>query len=167
MDASINTALHLLSYALEWFNSIPGHWLFTAGVVLASIPLTTVLIQQYKHLHLKLTATELTNHGIDFVLIVTSTLMAVSDFLLTNSGNLGVLFPFLAVTLPMIKAWAPSVYTYSKAINGYLKSHPKPLFAAGLPDLKPLVEDVTTPAPAVAASPVSKEPLAAPTAELW
>lgn len=110
---------HGINLALSWFTTIPNHWLYTAGVVAASIPLTAVVVQFIKHLHLKMTATEMTNHLIDFVVLVTGFLMAAADFVITNGNNLKYLPQFLLVVVPTIKALAPSVYSYSKAVNGW------------------------------------------------
>lgn len=108
-----------LDYALSYFNSIPGHWLYTIGIVIASIPLTAMLVQGIKHLHFKYTAKEMTDHFIDFVLLVTGFLMAAADFVITNGNNTKYLPQFLLVVVPTIKALAPSVYTYSKAIHSF------------------------------------------------
>lgn len=111
--------LHGINLGLDWFNSLPGHWYYTIGVVVASLPVTALVIQGIKRLHFKWTATEMTNHFIDFVLIVTSFLMAAADFVITNGNNLKYLPQFLLVVVPTIKALAPSVYSYSRAIHSW------------------------------------------------
>lgn len=114
--------LHGLTLALDWFNSINGHWYYTAGVVLASIPVTALIVEWFKHLHLKLTAVEMTNKFINFVIWVTGTLMAVADYAITQGATLQALshfLPFLAIVIPTIKALAPDVYEVSKAIHSW------------------------------------------------
>jgi hypothetical protein len=111
--------LHGVNLALDFWNNLPGHWYYTIGVVLASIPLTAVIVQGVKKLHLKYTSTEMTTHLIDFVVLVTGFLMAAADFVITNGSNTKYLPQFLLVVVPTIKALAPSVYTYSKAINSW------------------------------------------------
>lgn len=118
MEAQI---LHGLNLALDWFNTVPGHWYYTIGVVAASIPVATLIVEGIKRLHLKYTATEMTSHFIDFVVLVTGFLMAAADFVITNGENTKYLPQFLLVVVPTIKALAPSVYSYSKAINGWFK----------------------------------------------
>lgn len=115
-------AAHFINNLLDWFNSIPNHWLFTIGVVVASLPLTALVLQYVKHLHFKATATEMTNHLIDFTLWVTGFAMAIADFVITNGDNAKYLPQFLLVVVPTIKAAAPSVYSYSKAINNWMKN---------------------------------------------
>jgi uncharacterized membrane protein YqgA involved in biofilm formation len=111
--------IHGVHLAIDYFNSVPGHWLYTIGVVVASIPLSALVVQGVKKLHFKWTATEMTNHFIDFVVLVTGFLMAGADFVITNGNNVKYLPQFLLVVVPTIKALAPSVYTYSRAIHSY------------------------------------------------
>jgi hypothetical protein len=111
--------IHGVHLAIDYFNSVPGHWLYTIGVVVASIPLSALVVQGVKKLHFKWTATEMTNHFIDFVVLVTGFLMAGADFVITNGNNVKYLPQFLLVVVPTIKALAPSVYTYSKAIHSW------------------------------------------------
>lgn len=115
-------AAHFITLAVDWFTSLPNHWLFTIGVVVASLPLTALILQYVKHLHFKWNGTEMTSHLIDFTLWVTGFLMAAADFVITNGENAKYLPQFLLVVVPVIKAAAPSIYTYSKAINSWTKN---------------------------------------------
>lgn len=109
----------VLSYLADWFNSLPGHWFYAAGVIIASLAITPMVVEYVKHLHLKFKATEMTNHMIDFVLWITGGLMALADFFIVNGTNTAYLLPWLATVTPTIKAVAPSVYTYSKAVHSW------------------------------------------------
>lgn len=137
MDVFIHKLLTFFNLTADYFQSIPYHWYFTAGVVLASIPLTAVVVQGIKHWHFIKTSKEMTNHLIDFTVIVTSAVMAGTDFLLTNGSNMTILLPFLGVVMPSIKAFAPTVYNVSKAVHGWSVNRKagKPLFPSTLPEL--------------------------------
>lgn len=110
---------HGVTDAITLITSSPTHLWFTVGVVAASLPVTAVIVEWVKRHHFKVNSVELENEVIDFTVLVTGTLMTLADFLITNGTNLARLLPFLAVVLPTIKAFAPSVYTYSKAIHGW------------------------------------------------
>lgn len=110
---------HGLNLAWDFWCALPGHWYYTIGVVAASIPVVTLIVEAVKRLHLKYTATEMTSHFIDFVVLVTGFLMAAADFVITNGNNTQYLPQFLLVVVPTIKALAPTVYSYSKAINNW------------------------------------------------
>lgn len=110
---------HGIKYLSDFLQSIPDHWLYTAGVVVASSGLLAIIVQYTKHLHLKWTGEEMTNHFIDFVIWVTGTLMALSDFLLTQGTNMATLLPFLGVAVPTLKALAPTIYNVSKALHSW------------------------------------------------
>lgn len=140
--------LHGINLALDFWNTLPLHWYFAIGVVLASIPATALVIQAVKHYHFKATSTEMTNHFIDFVLLVTSFLMAAADFIITNGDNLKYLPQFMLVVVPTIKALAPSVYSYSKAINNWFTNRKtedqKQRFSAVTEGLNKLVSEPDT-----------------------
>jgi hypothetical protein len=109
----------VLGYLADWWTGLPNHWFYAAGVIIASLSITPVIVEGIKHLHLKWTATEMTNHMIDFSLWVTATLMGLADFFIVNGSNTALLLPWMTGAIATIKAFAPSVYTYSKAIHGW------------------------------------------------
>jgi hypothetical protein len=144
---TVDKLLTVLDYIADWFLSIPGHWYYTAGVVIASIATAPMVVQGFKRLHIKHYSKEMTDVLVDFTITVTAALMAAADFLLTNSNNMAYFLPFLGVVLPSIKAFAPTVYNVSKAVHAFSvdRKAKKPLFASTLPHLTPLVEQVTSP----------------------
>jgi hypothetical protein len=138
--------IRFLNLVADWFISIPGHWYYTAGVVLASIIAAPMLIQGVKRLHIKHSGREMTDVLVDFTITVTAALMASADFLLTNSAHMAYFLPFLGVVLPSIKAFAPTVYNVSKAIHSFTvdRKNKVPLSNSNLPDFKTIVPSVTS-----------------------
>lgn len=110
---------HGLSDVINLINGSPLHLWFTVGVVVASLPVTALVVEWYKRHHFKVNATELTNHAIDFVVAVTATLMTLADFVIANGTNLSHFFPFLITVMPTITAFAPHVYDISRAVHGW------------------------------------------------
>lgn len=111
-------AAHYINDFLDFWNALPGHWYYVAGVVVASIAVSPVVIEVLKRLHFRWTGVEMTNHLIDFTVWITGVFMALADFVITN-GQWSNFLPFLAAVAPTIKALAPSIYTYSKAVHNW------------------------------------------------
>lgn len=112
-------ALNFINDLLAAITSTPEHLWFTVGVVVASLPVTALIVEAYKKYHFKINGVEMENKTIDFVVLVTGGLMTIADFLITNGDNAAKFLPFLTVVLPTIKAFAPTVYTYSRAVHGW------------------------------------------------
>lgn len=120
MEGFKTSAAHYINQFLGIIENTPLHMWFTLGVILASVPIVTAVVEAVKHLHLKYNGTEMTNRLINFTVTVTGLLMTLADFVITNGTMTAQLFPFMLPTLLAIKAFAPVVYDESKAIHNWL-----------------------------------------------
>jgi hypothetical protein len=142
----MDKAITFLNLTLDWFNSVPGHWYYTAGVVTASIVTAPLFIQWAKKHHLKKHGVEMTDLMVDVTIHLTAALMAVIDFLATNHSNLVLLLPYFGIVYPSIKAFAPTIYNVSKVVHAFAvdRKAKKPLTNINLIDLTPQVQSVTS-----------------------
>jgi hypothetical protein len=141
----IDKLLNFINYLLDAINAVPVHVWFIVGVVAASLPVTVGIVQWVKHRHFKKTGLEMENHLIDYTVTVTAALMTLTDFLITNGTQFANLFPFLLVVLPTIKAFAPTVFSISKAIHtaAIERKNKQPITTP--PELPALIQQITTP----------------------
>lgn len=115
---------HFINHLLDWINAVPSYDWFLFGLAVASWPITALVVEWYKRHHFKVHAQELTNVAINFLVVVSGTVMTLSDWLIAHGLNVkqaidqfGHFLPFGVPTLLSIIAFAPHLYDISKAIN--------------------------------------------------
>lgn len=146
----------LINYLLDGINSIsPAGW-YTIGFVLGSIPVVIGIVAWINRRNLKKYGQKLASVFTVVNVAFWGFLLAVADLavmVVTQGQSFGMLFPSLFVYWPQISGGAILVHTVSKHLYGKWKARQEgKKFTNRLPDLQPLVQQVTAPVPADAPS---------------
>lgn len=139
--------LNFINNLLDGLSTAPPKFWYSVGVTAATVPIVIGIIVFIQRHHLKKTAEDLKTHFVYLNLILWSTLMTVADWVITNGHSFATFLPYLNAHWTQIAFYSSATYTFSKAAYNFYKDQQskKIPFAATLPELTPLVQQITRP----------------------
>lgn len=142
----MDTVIKAANYIIDYVSSVPASSWYALGALIGSSALGVAIVAWVNRRHLRQTGEQLGRALVNLNVIFWSAVMTVLSFVMTNGPTFAPFLPFLGTHWPQIIGVMTVLYNVAKPSLAWWKARQTgKKFTNHLPELTPLVEQVTSP----------------------